>query len=614
MKKFLLLTTALFLICLTTRAQDTLYIDDFESYTLGGYLAVQSSWWTTWSGGTGGSEDAIISDEQALSPTQSVKVEGLTDLILLLGNQISGKYQVNFYYYIPSGYGGYYNFQHYESPGVEWALEVYFGETGDGYIHAGGQNVASFTYNHDEWIFCKNIIDLDNDVGELWIAGTFVHTWQWSLTSQGQPGANQLGGLDIYAGAPPGETPLFYMDDIIWLEVEPSTDPIIEVTPDIFNEIIEPGQVATQPMTIANIGVGELEFDIAIVYNIAAGEKSQLLTSNNSQKTYSKALLSNNQVIEDSDYNPSASTPAPSDDVILHYDGDNNSAIGLINPAEFQVAAMFPNSLTVPHAGMELTSIEIFINDPADAFALRVYGQGTSYEPGELLVDQPFTPVAYAWNTIALDVPVVITGEDIWVGYWINQTVTDIFPAGCDMGPADPNGNWIKSGIAWTHLSYDYNWNIRAHLTGEPIEQWLSVDPASGTVLPDEPEEVTVTFDAANLELGTYAAEIQINNNDPVTPQFIVPVTLDVVAVGINEVEKNEAVLIYPNPATDFINISSTSEINSVKLINYIGQTIHNKIVKNQKVRINTADYNAGIYFLQIKTNNTLVTKQIIIK
>ena len=36
--------------------------------------------------------------------------------------------------------------------------------------------------------------------------------------------------------------------------------------------------------------------------------------------------------------------------------------------------------------------------------------------------------------------------------------------------------------------------------------------------------------------------------------------------------------------------------------------------VKNQKVIINTADYNAGIYFLQIKTNNGLVTKQIIIK
>ena len=70
MKKFLLLTTALFVICLTTRAQDTLYIDDFESYTLGEYLAVQSSWWTTWSGGTGGAEDALISDEQALSPTQ----------------------------------------------------------------------------------------------------------------------------------------------------------------------------------------------------------------------------------------------------------------------------------------------------------------------------------------------------------------------------------------------------------------------------------------------------------------------------------------------------------------------------------------------------------------
>jgi len=42
--------------------------DDFESYTLASYIAAENpTWWTTWSGTTGGAEDGVIVDEQANS-------------------------------------------------------------------------------------------------------------------------------------------------------------------------------------------------------------------------------------------------------------------------------------------------------------------------------------------------------------------------------------------------------------------------------------------------------------------------------------------------------------------------------------------------------------------
>jgi len=59
------------------------------------------------------------------------------------------------------------------------------------------------------------------------------------------------------------------------------------------------------------------------------------------------------------------------------------------------------------------------------------------------------------------------------------------------------------------------------------IENWLSVEPKSGTINPGETPTVNVTFDASDLDLGTYTANIKFNHNGENTP-VVVPVTLTV--------------------------------------------------------------------------------------
>jgi len=98
MKK-LLLSLALIAFTMQFNAQTVIYEDDFESYTVGGYLAVQSDFWTTWSNAPGTTEDAFIVNEQSNSPTKSVLVQGVSDLVLGFGNKISGKYQLDMYYF-----------------------------------------------------------------------------------------------------------------------------------------------------------------------------------------------------------------------------------------------------------------------------------------------------------------------------------------------------------------------------------------------------------------------------------------------------------------------------------------------------------------------------------
>ncbi|MBT3232457.1 MAG: choice-of-anchor D domain-containing protein [Calditrichaeota bacterium] len=58
--------------------------------------------------------------------------------------------------------------------------------------------------------------------------------------------------------------------------------------------------------------------------------------------------------------------------------------------------------------------------------------------------------------------------------------------------------------------------------------QWISFEPANGTVAPEEFDEMTVTIDASEVNVGDYEAEVIINSNDPDNPESIVNVLLNI--------------------------------------------------------------------------------------
>ena len=57
---------------------------------------------------------------------------------------------------------------------------------------------------------------------------------------------------------------------------------------------------------------------------------------------------------------------------------------------------------------------------------------------------------------------------------------------------------------------------------------WLTMTPESGSVPAGQSAVVDVTLDAADLDAGAYSANLVIASNDPVNPEVIVPVTLNV--------------------------------------------------------------------------------------
>jgi len=72
--------------------------------------------------------------------------------------------------------------------------------------------------------------------------------------------------------------------------------------------------------------------------------------------------------------------------------------------------------------------------------------------------------------------------------------------------------------------------NLAILISLPPSFEWITVNPTSGSVEPSESFPLTVTFDATDLEEGTYNATISILSNDPDESPFNIPVNLEVLS------------------------------------------------------------------------------------
>jgi len=78
--------------------------------------------------------------------------------------------------------------------------------------------------------------------------------------------------------------------------------------------------------------------------------------------------------------------------------------------------------------------------------------------------------------------------------------------------------------------------------------------------------------------------------------------------------EEEEIISVYPNPAANKITIQSTNEIIGVVITNCVGQVMYNGPHKNSLININTESFETGIYFIRIKSENSIFNKKIIIE
>ncbi len=67
---------------------------------------------------------------------------------------------------------------------------------------------------------------------------------------------------------------------------------------------------------------------------------------------------------------------------------------------------------------------------------------------------------------------------------------------------------------------------------------------------------------------------------------------------------------IYPNPANSILNVTSTSNINTVEVFNMMGQKVTTVKVNDTQAQINTSNLSTGVYMVRLNTENGVITKK----
>jgi hypothetical protein len=82
--------------------------------------------------------------------------------------------------------------------------------------------------------------------------------------------------------------------------------------------------------------------------------------------------------------------------------------------------------------------------------------------------------------------------------------------------------------------------------------------------------------------------------------------------VGMGQVNSLSTITIFPNPTSNYIQLSSTKNIESIEILNLSGVKV---LQKNSFLeRVNVERLSAGIYFVKVRTNNDEAIKKLIIQ
>lgn len=623
MRHFFLFLAASFF-AVSAMAQTTLYEDDFEGYTAGDYVTTAGDW-QTWSGGSGTSEDATISDayNHTTDGANSMEIDANNDIVYMTGDQTSGIYQVKFWYYVPTGQGAYFNVQH--DFGANWAFSAEMYDGGSGIITYDNPAVTvNYTFPQDQWFEIVLDIDMETDNVVVTIDGTEVGSWQFSLSESAGGPMLKLDCINFYGYA--DVTPPYYVDDFEFIEVLSGVEPPeLELSETSFTS----DGSANQTLTLTNSGEEEMTFEALVAYPESNPVFGQSTNNSSFENTNSKEVslsLPGSKKLE----KPIEVDLDTKDATITHLVSDVTSSLGWggTDNTDAQAVALFKydNNATAgvdlkDYIGMYVSNVILMFNDVpvSGSTEFQLFEGRDGFERGPMgspVVTEDFTvTTAGEQVTVTLTTPYFVSGKDLFVGSAFTQ-LPDEHCIGMDDGPPADDANWTKTGVAWSEVvNADFgNFGIVVNLTGDPMHQWLTLDNTMGTISASGTQDITLQFDITDMVSGQYSSTLVIktNDNDDSESYNELPVTLDV-SVSVDDMERT-AVMTYPNPAYDFLNVASFSEIKNVAVYNTAGQLVSEMNTSGTEVNMPISDLSAGVYFVKIKTVDQTVTRKFIVK
>lgn len=87
------------------------------------------------------------------------------------------------------------------------------------------------------------------------------------------------------------------------------------------------------------------------------------------------------------------------------------------------------------------------------------------------------------------------------------------------------------------------------------------------------------------------------------------------VTAGINELNDDQKVNIFPNPVHGIISIESDKKISTVEIMNLVGEKIYSGNINGElSAKIDLSSQPKGMYFIRIKSDGASAVKKIFIE
>lgn len=200
-----------------------------------------------------------------------------------------------------------------------------------------------------------------------------------------------------------------------------------------------------------------------------------------------------------------------------------------------------------------------------------------------------------------------ISGENYTQAYWVENnvlTLDDIVLYGASDFEFRLPDLWIKRQSGHTEISIsvgvdEFGANNKVYVLKLGSEGQVISD-SGNNVFPGISTAVAETLDglpcvAFSGTSGTYGRGLYFDAETEL--------------LNTESVENNEVIL-YPNPAMDKITIQATNLIDTIEIINNLGQKIRHLNPENNLVEIDVTGIQVGIYFLKIISDNFTTTKK----
>ena len=84
---------------------------------------------------------------------------------------------------------------------------------------------------------------------------------------------------------------------------------------------------------------------------------------------------------------------------------------------------------------------------------------------------------------------------------------------------------------------------------------------------------------------------------------------------GVSTLKMDQTdIVVYPNPATTSVQIGCKYIMEEMWIMNSTGQVVDHFDIGHNKVKINISSYDTGIYFVEVKTDNGVITSKLVVE